>query len=119
MFKRKDLKSYTPPKKVKTVGREATPEAAEWKLQTVLFDGGDGGYSIALGSTPEGKRVCAIRWNGDWDHEGSGDLLKTGTPAQGNHARWFVLPEFLAESTIAATFEYMKDNALQWYDSRI
>jgi len=114
MFRKKDTQHFDSPKKVKTVGREATEGSDPWKLQAIIFDGGDQGYSIAIGSTATGKRVCAIRWNGDYDHEGSGDLTLTGTPAQGNYARWFVLPEFLVESTISATYEYMKANAIGW-----
>lgn len=109
---------FDAPRTVKTVGREATPAADPWKLQSIIYDGGDNGYAVAIGSTPEGKRVCAVRWNGDYDHEGKGELPQTGTPAQGDYARWFVLPEFLVESTLVATYDYMKDQAIRWVQKR-
>lgn len=107
-------KSFDAPKEVKTVGREATPNADPWTLVSVIYDGGDQGYSVAIGTTPGGKRVCAVRWNGNYDHQGKGELPDTGTPAQGNFARWFVLPEFLIEPVIAGTYDYMRKNAVAW-----
>lgn len=121
MFRKRERpeKSFDAPRDVKTVGREATPNADAWTMFQIIYDGGDGAYSVAIGTTPEGKRVCAIRWNGSYDHQGKGELPETGTPAQGNFARWFVLPDFLVEPVISGTNDYITKNAVSWVNGTL
>jgi len=57
----------------------------KWALTDVLYDGGDGGDSLAIGEW-EGERVLAARWNGDTAKE-------IGNPQSRGLPTWFVLPD--------------------------
>mgnify|MGYP000695877336 CR=1 FL=1 len=127
MFKRKikarsapdDSRSFPHPSVVEKAGVEACAvDDRSWKLIEVLYDQGPYGYAVATGRVwnPESKdyrHVCAIRWNGDY--HGVGSVVKkmpdSGSPQVGGVAEWFVLPEFLWESTID-TCRKLKENGL-------
>lgn len=62
-----------------------TSPKGRWKLIDVLFDGGEGEDSLAIGEW-DGQRVLAVRWNG---HDGGiGNPQSTGRPT------WFILSEW-------------------------
>src|SRR5688572_30773115 len=55
-----------------------------WRLIRVLFDGGPGADSLAVGDW-EGERVLAARWNGE-GARGIGNPQSRGLPT------WFIIP---------------------------
>lgn len=110
--------SFNPPEDVQRVGRETGRDPHDWKLVKVVYDGTDKGYSVAIGESMNhpGRRVCAIRWNGNYEHTGAGPLDDVGTPAQKgqeSHPVWFVLPEFLWEPIIEACYNGYRDEAIK------
>ena len=74
--------SYVRPQDVRSPRRH-------WKAGKVLYDGGEGGFSVTEGQwkNEEGRREdrVGIRWNGK---AGS----KIGNPQSSGHPTWFVLP---------------------------
>ncbi len=67
---------------------------------TIILDEKSGGYSVALGSINGTARVL-IRYNGDHSHTNKSEAGYLGSPSWKN-AKWFVLPEFLGDLTLAA-----------------
>lgn len=85
--------SYPDPSKV-------TYPENRWKLEEVIFDGGENQWSAALGEFDK-KDILAIRWNG---HK----TEPNGYP-KGLHGRpcWFVVPDELKD-IIQAAIELLK-----------
>jgi len=125
MFKRKNPQSFEKPmrsemieaNKVNNVGTEIGKNGVTFIKRSIIFDGGHNGYAIATGETSTGKRVCAIRWNGNCSTENkeTGQEEK-GTPIQGNIPAWFILPEFLNTPVIKAAFEQGYHDETDWLD---
>ena len=66
---------------------------SRWRLRRVLYDGGEGNWSVAEGQWENDGfwgEVLAIRWNGS-----SGSEI--GNPQSRGLATWFVLPEELEQ----------------------
>lgn len=63
---------------------------AAWQNHEVIFD--DGEFSAVWGEF-HGNRCLGTRWNGDTDDE-------RGYPGQGAYPLWFVVPDYLALSTL-------------------
>jgi hypothetical protein len=77
---------------------DVTSPKKHWKLDSVLYDAGEGCPSIALGTLMDGdggNTVIAIRWNGT-NEEGK----KNGNPQSTGYATWFVLPDAVAIVTL-------------------
>jgi hypothetical protein len=55
-----------------------------WKINCVIYDGGEGNIAIAYGEW-DNEKVIAMRWNGKNDK-----LL--GNPHSSGNATWFILP---------------------------
>lgn len=64
---------------------------ASWRLDAVIHNTGQGGWSAAEGEW-EGASRLAVRWNGSDTDEG------VGNPQSRGHATWFILPEELEHS---------------------
>src|SRR5882672_4217503 len=56
-----------------------------WSLIHVIFDGGPGGSSLAIGRW-ENKPVLAMRWNGTEDNP-------LGNPQSRGLPTWFIVPD--------------------------
>ncbi len=71
-----------------------------WKLESVLCNTGQDGWSVAKGSF-DGAPVLAIRWNGSDEQDGPGNPQSHGQPT------WFIVPEELndAISNIARSLD--------------
>ncbi len=67
--------------------KNVTSPKHHWQLDKVLYDGGEGKWSVAEGQWDEKKRL-AIRWNGSEDKE-KGNPQSTGYPT------WFIVPSEL------------------------
>lgn len=67
---------------------------ARWRLIDILHNGGDGDAALAIGNW-DGAPALAIRWNGS-----SGDT-GIGNPQSRGIATWFILPEWMNDSTLA------------------
>jgi hypothetical protein len=65
-----------------------------WRLIDILHNDGDGGAALAIGNW-DGAPALAIRWNGS-----SGDS-GVGSPQSRGIATWFILPNWMNESTLA------------------
>lgn len=63
---------------------------AAWQNHEVIFD--DGEFSAVWGQY-EDNQCLGARWNGDSDEQ-------RGYPGQGAYPLWFVVPDFLALSTL-------------------
>jgi hypothetical protein len=74
---------YIPP-------QDVSSPREHWELVAVLYDGGPGQPSLALGRW-DGQDVIGTRWNGD-DAQGSA----LGNPQSRGLATWFILPHWLA-----------------------
>lgn len=64
-----------------------------WKLIDILYNGGNADAALAIGEW-DGKAVLAARWNGTDGEDGIGNPQSRGIPT------WFVLPQWLNESTL-------------------
>jgi hypothetical protein len=82
--------SYTPPEMV-------TSPKEKVKELKIVYDGDEGGWSLAL-MLWEGKPTVGIRWNG-----GSGDkrFPVIGTPQSHGVPTWFLLPEEVGDVVLA------------------
>ena len=107
IFDKRTQQSYSEPDHVHRVGWETIRSDTDrkWKHR-VIYNGGAGGYAVAVGELIDGpnkgKRVCAVRWNGEMTEKTTGQRSLTGMPAHGGSAEWLVLPEFLWIPTIEA-----------------
>ena len=88
--------TYVPPAAV-------TSPRDRLELLGVILDEGTSELAIAHGLW-EGNHVMLIRWNGS---QRNGDGL--GHPQSTGHSVWFVLPSFLAASTIGRLLERATD----------
>ncbi|WP_428408439.1 hypothetical protein [Hyphococcus sp.] len=115
-----DQLSFVQPEAVRRVGKEHARETVQgWAVfdpKKILYDGKEGGYSIAIGIVDGERTVCAIRWNGEiYDEVDEGGFAHTGTPKQEAFATWFVLPDFLYESAVKATYSHLESEALRLF----
>lgn len=62
-----------------------------WNLKNVIFNTGDGGWSVAEGQWNK-KNVLCIRWNGSENESGS--------PQSRGYPTWFVIPNALKEAVL-------------------
>ncbi len=65
---------------------------SRWRLRHVLYDGGEGSWSVAEGQWEDSglwREVLAIRWNGHADAE-------IGNPQSRGLPTWFIIPDELA-----------------------
>ena len=65
-----------------------------WELVDVLYDGGPQNAAVAFGRWDH-REVVVARWNGDDD---DGSVL--GNPQSRGLPTWFVLPDWLAVTTL-------------------
>ena len=72
--------TYQDPKKVDS-------PRGRWRTIEVLWDGGDGGDSLAVGMW-DGSPALAMRWNGSAKKQGVGHPQSRGLPT------WFILPDW-------------------------
>lgn len=71
------------------------------KVEKILFDNGENGYSIAQLNW-EGKTCYGIRWNvarREWDDKDKIENLKkcVGMPSSHGYPVWFILPDIFNE----------------------
>lgn len=81
---------YQDPKKVDSPRQH-------WKLFDVIYDGGEGEDSLAVGEWTqdgESRRVLASRWNGH--SESKGNPQSRGLPT------WYVLPDWMNQHILEA-----------------
>jgi hypothetical protein len=64
---------------------------ASWKLKRVIYNSGQGGWSVARGEW-EGDPCLGVRWNGSKADEGVGNPQSRGYPT------WFILPDGLRDA---------------------
>ena len=74
--------------------RDVVSPQSNWELITVLYNGGDEGWSVAEGKWREDgeenwKSVVAIRWNRSHTGSHKGHPLSRGYPV------WFIVPDEL------------------------
>ena len=73
---------------------DVTSPQAHWQIRKVLYDGGEGSWSVAAGlwkdnqDDEEGYPVLAICWNGTESKE-------SGYPVVRGYPTWFIVPEAL------------------------
>jgi len=77
--------SYTPPQEVRSPKRQ-------WSLISVLYDKGEDGPSVAVG-TWEGEPVLAMRWNGNAQNP-------IGNPQSRGLPTWFIIPAEFREAIL-------------------
>lgn len=79
---------------------EVKSPRAHWRLRRVLFNGGEGGWSVAEGQwkNPDEpwEDAIGIRWNGQTGRV-KGHPMSTGNPI------WFILPDELVDAVRAVT----------------
>ncbi len=80
--------SYIDPKTV-------TSPKHSWKLNAVLHNTGDEGWSLAQGEW-NGDKVFGVRWNGSSNDAGIGNPQSRGIPT------WFILPDEISKIVIPA-----------------
>ena len=75
-----------------------------WKLDRVLYDGGEDQWSVAKG-TWDGEETLAIRWNGGTDGE-------KGNPTAHGNPTWLVVPDELTfvMRAVIALLHYERKN---------
>ncbi len=76
-----------------------------WKLDSVLYDGGEGSWSAAEGKWKDGEtwnKVLAIRWNGETGKE-------LGQPQSSGYPTWFIVPDKLV-GVIRAVIDLLREN---------
>jgi hypothetical protein len=71
---------------------------ARWKLIDVLYSGGNGGASLAIGEWDE-ERVLAMRWNGHSNQDNSG----VGNPQSRGLPTWFILPSWASAGVLSSS----------------
>lgn len=69
-----------------------------WTLVSVLYDGGDSGWSAAIGRW-DGHTMLAIRWNGT---EGNSN----GSPQSRGLPTWHMVPEELRQANVDRILEF-------------
>ena len=78
-----------------------------WRLHTVLYDGGEGNWSVSEGQWEQDGRwgdVLAIRWNGK-------DIDELGSPQSRGRATWFIVPKELEQAIRAVIADLRSDAA--------
>src|SRR5688572_8599941 len=75
--------------------RHVDSPRARWRLIDILHNGGDGGAALAIGKW-DGATALAVRWNGSSGDNG------IGSPQSRGIATWFILPDWMSESTLSS-----------------
>jgi len=105
--------NYIPPDEVKA-------PKDKWHLVCVVYDEGEGGFSVAFGKW-EDENVIGIRWNG------SAETSKLGLPQARGNPIWFILPTELGKLTISDLIirkvagnknikEYCLKKVIEWFN---
>ena len=77
---------------------------SHWKLHEILFNTGNGGWSVASGEW-DGEESLAIRWNGREGDDG------VGSPQSRGYATWFLIPSAL-ESALRREVETLSEERI-------